>query len=534
LGANADTVLATFQKLVGPWGDRPPSNPHWHSEISDDNTPVEFSLTLEGEHAEVRALFEPQGAEPTVASYRSAALKMHDRLERDFGANLSRFHLVKDLFAPPGMRGPFAIWNAVVFKPGQRDAFKTYFNPQASGPAQAAAVVDEALCRLGFPTAWSQLSNTAASRGPLLDELKYFALDLSDAEEARVKVYVRHHGASPDDLERACSAAEGYVPGEALGFASAVTNGRSQFDERAAFTCAAFVQGTDQPVATTLYVPVCAYSANDLEVRRRVGAYLSKLGLSPEAYYRIVDGYADRDLDAGVGMQSWVALRRYRGRLRLTVYLGTEANCVYAPDSVPAATEDRLGVEDIAALLTRLEDHSLVHHPLLVRATKHGSIHEVASVTFQALWHGATRHRDRWVEATPFQTLPSLSADLVKNINASLQRSTVAMDSKSDVGGAAVALAATLERLSLKNTTAGRTVALLATERCLAQVVGMFLRQIAPVDIATELDESTRTLVAALNASSETHAKPSRHELAVGFQVHQAFWQFLAELQRQR
>jgi hypothetical protein len=43
--------------------------------------------------------------------------------------------------------------------------------------------------------------------------------------------------------------------------------------------------------------------------------------------------FSRRPLDAGVGMQRWIAFRRYEPTARLTVYLGTEAGCVYPPGS---------------------------------------------------------------------------------------------------------------------------------------------------------------------------------------------------------
>src|SRR6185369_7673289 len=95
------------------------------------------------------------------------------------------------------------------------------------------------------------------------------------SEQARVKVYVRHHDATPADLEYAASAAPGSNPGEAEEFARAMGGGARRFTDRATFTCAAFVGGnSDEPSATTQYVPVCAYARDDREVEERVSKYL--------------------------------------------------------------------------------------------------------------------------------------------------------------------------------------------------------------------------------------------------------------------
>src|SRR4051812_16200042 len=199
--ATADRVL---RELIVPWSRveafaRDPSS-SWLSEISDDNTPIELSVTISPTGSEVRVLFEPQGEEPTLAAHREAALRMHDQLAREYGADLSRFRMVSDLFTPPEMRGAFALWSAVVFADNKPTGFKAYFNPQAQGAGSAVALVEEGLRRLGLPGAWRHLAATMARRGPHRDELKYFALDLSASEQARVKVYVRHHEATPEDL----------------------------------------------------------------------------------------------------------------------------------------------------------------------------------------------------------------------------------------------------------------------------------------------------------------------------------------------
>lgn len=363
----ADAVL---RDLIVPWSriEAFAHDPHgaWVSEISDDNTPVELSVTLSPTGSEVRVLFEPQGEGATLALHREAALRMHEQLERDYHADLSRFRLVRDLFTPPDMRGPFALWSAVVFANGKPPAFKAYFNPQAQGVGSAVALVEEGLRRLGLNGAWRQLAATLARRGPHRDELKYFALDLSASAQARVKVYVRHHEATPDDLEVAATAAPNSTRHEAADFARAMGGGAQRFKERATFTCAAFVGGTDdRPSATTQYVPVCAYAIDDLEVEQRVSSYLRTQGMDDAPYRQVLRAFANRELNQGVGMQSWVAFRRYQGVPRLTVYLGTETRCVFAPGSIPAGTRDHMQFDSAKHVLSSVAQYSLSEHPLV-------------------------------------------------------------------------------------------------------------------------------------------------------------------------
>lgn len=341
-GAKTESAVSTFRGIISACGDVPAgvARSAWVSEISDDNTPVEFSVAIADGKAEVRVLFEPAGEAPTVAAHRAAGLEFNRRLEREFGADVRRFRDVQDLFLPENMQGPFAVWSSAVFRPGAPPSFKAYFNPNAQGAERAHELVEEALHRLGLGKAWQNLRAHVLQRGSKLDELKYFALDLTGDASARVKVYVRHHAATPEDLEFASTPARSHIPGEAREFVSAMRGGHERLDARAAFTCSSFVDSGDRPAATTVYVPVCAYARDDERVRERVRTYLVNQGGDPTLYDAILQGYANRPLADGVGMQSWVALRRDKGSVRLTVYLATEAMRVYAPGEVPAPTGD--------------------------------------------------------------------------------------------------------------------------------------------------------------------------------------------------
>jgi hypothetical protein len=338
LADDLDVVTRTFAGLLAPWAETRVGRAAWPSDVSDDHTPVEFSVAITDGAAEVRALFEPHAEEPTLSARRAAGRALHERLQRDHGADLTRFRALEDLFLPEDLHGPFAVWSSVVFARGEAPTFKAYFNPQARGREHAPRLVEEALCRLGLPRAMSLLRSTSLRRGPALDELKYFALDLASTPAARVKVYVRHHEATPRELEDVSRAARGWVPGEALEFAREMCGGDRPLVARAAATCSAFTSESDdhRPAATTLYVPVCAYAHDDADARDRLRAYMARRGIDPTPYERVLRAFANRPLEDGVGMQSWVSLRTVRGRARLAVYLATEANRVYPPGTVPA------------------------------------------------------------------------------------------------------------------------------------------------------------------------------------------------------
>jgi pyrroloquinoline quinone (PQQ) biosynthesis protein C/NTP pyrophosphatase (non-canonical NTP hydrolase) len=398
-GAHGDEVVRTFRSLVSPWGDAPAKRSStWMSEISDDNTPIELSVAITDGEAEVRVLFEAQAKEPTLQAHRVAGIAQIQRLEREHGADLGRLRLVQDLFLPEHLQGAFAVWISVVFSAGRAPSFKAYFNAQAQGPERGPALVEEALVRLGFRRAWGALTRAALRRGPHLDEIKYFALDLTPGPKARVKVYVHHHAATPEDLERACETADSYVPGEALEFARAMRGGDERLMPRAPFTCDSFLEELDdRPAATTLYVPICAYARDDDAARARVREHLVAEGSDPALYEAILRGFANRPLDAGVGMQSWVAHRRDQGRSRLTVYLGTEVNRICAPGTIPAATPDRTTFTSAEGVLQRTSDQSFAEHPFVQRMKRQPDQGGPVWLMIANLYEGTSVHFIRWL-----------------------------------------------------------------------------------------------------------------------------------------
>jgi pyrroloquinoline quinone (PQQ) biosynthesis protein C len=399
LGSQAEAASETLRDLLSSWSDTPPEESgKWISEISDDNTPIEFSVAIDGGYADVRVLFEAQGAKPTVASYREAGVALNEQLERDFGADLQRLRQVEDLFLPKDMQGPFALWHSVVFSPGGPPSFKVYLNPQARGPALAQSLVEEGLQRLGLSSAWPSLTRGALRRGPHLDELKYFALDLVAGPHARVKIYSRHHGAAPKDLELACSEAKNYVPGESLDFARAMRGGDRALLARAPFTCSALVGGCEgRPLWTTVYVPVSAYARDDAAICTRVGEYFARKGLDSSLYQSIVSGHANRPLDGGVGMQSWTALRTSEKGARLTVYLSTEATRVFPPGSIPAMTADRSVFASAEEVIQTTAAYSIADHPFVRRLERETESAGPLWLLIANTYEGTSRHFVRWL-----------------------------------------------------------------------------------------------------------------------------------------
>jgi DMATS type aromatic prenyltransferase len=387
LSLDARECVATFRDVVAPCTNLRSS---WVSEISDDNTPIELSVTFDRDTAALRVLFEPQADAPTLDAFRASGLAFLERLGARSGADLTRLRRIQDLFLPEGMQGRFAVWSSVVFERGEAPAYKVYLNPGAQGRGLAPTVVEEALARLDMPHAWANLCEAAMQRGAYLDEIKYFALDLSPGEHARVKVYVHHHGATAADLEAACSHSKNYAPSAVLAFARAMRGGDARMTARAPFTCHAFTSASAARATTTAYIPVCAYARDDSEVFRRHVAYLEACGIETDMYRRIVVDAAPRSLDAGIGLQSWIALRSDAECPRMTVYLATEARRVYAPGSVPAPSPDPLAVDTPDAAIALLAERPLDAHPVLRRMVRR---RQIDFATLRAI---VDVHRSMW------------------------------------------------------------------------------------------------------------------------------------------
>lgn len=364
LESQTDAVLKMFSRLLSPWGEEVPAEvPAWRSEVGDDHTPYEFSAAF-GDRTELRLLVEPLGSPPSLESNRDRALAVLEDLSNDHPISLERLDKVRDLFLPERPQGLFSMWLGVSFFPGAPDV-KLYLNPEAQGPGNAAALVEEAMVRLGFSKGWHAISESAGRRGRELDELKYFSLDVTPSKTARVKVYVRHLKASVEDCERAAAIARSHQPGDVADFVRAMAPGEEGvLRGRPPATCLSFVEGDDRPAAVTHHFPVNGgYAPNDAVVAQRVRDYLTSKGASPEVYEQSFQAVAERPLDAGIGLQSYASLRRDKKGVRLTAYFPLE---LFEPGKIAQAAPRRTPTTP-AEIVERFEAESLADHPFMRR-----------------------------------------------------------------------------------------------------------------------------------------------------------------------
>ena len=150
----------------------------------------------------------------------------------------------------------------------------------------------------------------------------YFSLDLTRARDARAKVYVAHRQSTSADLAAALEQCPGFNPHSIHRWLDCLLGGRGPFHERPPITCFAFNRDSLDLHTTTLHLPVRCHASDDFEVARQV----CKLLRFPQrvSYMRAVTGVAERPLEDGPGLQTYVSLRPSPGKQAVTVYLAPQ------------------------------------------------------------------------------------------------------------------------------------------------------------------------------------------------------------------
>ncbi|WP_367128987.1 tryptophan dimethylallyltransferase family protein [Saccharothrix sp. HUAS TT1] len=336
---NTPNSVRLLADALGPGGLRPVSTtPLWPSDVADDHTPVEFSTAFAaGEAPVVRTIVETTATRPSRAANTSAALAALDRMSRRGDVDTRRFEAVRDLFLPDDPEHDFAFWYSLVFRADEAPAVKVYLNPEVRGEGGSEELVRQALERTGFAAGFPVLRSHAVTR-PGLDRYSFFALDLVEQQQARVKVYISHHAADVTDVTLAAKAAHGVDVDRVPDFCLLTGGLNRTFDKRPLISSYTFLDGDDRaPSGYSLYVPIRDYVADDEEARRRVLAVMAKYDLDPTQFDNALRSVAHRPLDEGVGLIAHVSLRMGRPRPGVTVYLSSEAHAVAAPRSISLA-----------------------------------------------------------------------------------------------------------------------------------------------------------------------------------------------------
>ncbi|MEH0981768.1 tryptophan dimethylallyltransferase family protein [Micromonospora sp. CPCC 205556] len=345
VGTDSGIPSEMLANLLGSAGSRSLDGPPaWPSNVADDHTPVEFSIAFnEGEPPTLRVLGEALGSPPGALANLSAAYDFIDAQAHRLQLSTARLDPVRDLFATDDPQGEFALWFSQVFRSGRRPELKVYLNPELHGIQRAPELVAEALRRLGLGESYQTLLDHGVRPGKLgrKDRLTFFALDLHDTPQARVKVYLTHHDAGVRDVVRAASAVDGIDGAELAEFCEAAGGGRGPFSGRPLVGSYTFTEGVKKPVGYSVYVPIRSYVRDDEEARARVLGLLARYGFDGAQFDRAISAVTRRSLRDGVGLIAHVSLRLGPPRPGVTVYLSSEAYRVQPPRrrQVPASRD---------------------------------------------------------------------------------------------------------------------------------------------------------------------------------------------------
>ncbi len=328
--ADIGTYARVLTDYLGPVAARPLSlPPPSRTFLSDDHTPVEFSLSFQsGTAPSLRVLLEPGCGADSLAQDGRVGLEAVREMARRWNFGTGPLDEVRDLFLPPDPHGPLALWLALELRPGGVPAVKVYLNPSANGAERSAATVREALHRLGHRRAFAHL--------PPGTGYPFVALDLGDWAEPRLKVYVRHENLTAGQAGRMTRMEAGPGPASVEGFfrtAAGLGPDVRGLAKRPGLTCHSFTDtATGRPSGFTLHIPVRDYARHDGQVLERASRALRHHGMDASALARGLAAVTERRPEHGRGLIAYLALAHQRGRApRVTAYLSSEAYGVRPP-----------------------------------------------------------------------------------------------------------------------------------------------------------------------------------------------------------
>ncbi len=363
-------ILSDFQLLTRPWGEqRLGEAPSWNSDVCSDHSVFEPSLAFTSEEIALRVLVEAQGAEPNILAQATAGAALTERLGQVLGFPTERCQRLQALFldqAGPGgarLKGRFGIWHALEYYPSRETpAAKVYFDLSSWERGHAAALTEEALCHMDLSAAWPALGKLISDGEG--HELAYFSIDLAGP---RIKIYLRHHSATAQDLERVLGAARGYSEGSATRALQALSAGEGPFDNRPLVSSLVFsAEDPRTPAQATLYFPIESYAAGDTESLARLTQLFERAELPPEPLTAVVSALQAGDA-ATAGVVSYVSYREEAGAPRSTVYFSPRA---FSAEGTRRASTRRVRVHEprrVRDVVAQHERWSLIEHPYFRR-----------------------------------------------------------------------------------------------------------------------------------------------------------------------
>ncbi|KAJ6139649.1 hypothetical protein N7471_006135 [Penicillium samsonianum] len=304
----------------------------WVSDVSNDHSPFEYSLALSQQTggSELRFLIEAQPEENSLAALQERTSRLTDDIATEYGptkVSLDRLNLVRDLFLPSDAEGKLASWHSFATS-NSLEKWKIYLDPLASGRQNAFNVTREALERLGLASSWKLLESIMTGD----DYPIYFSLGLSpNPEDAEVKVYVAHRGASATEIAQKHVKMDPNSSAHAIELFYSIMAGGSlgPYRGKPGLSCFHFKnKDPSRPAARTVLYPMDSYPANDAEAQERIEAYMDAISaprLYRERYRNAISAVQRRPLEAGRGIHSWVSMKeKLDGKRSNTFYLSAE------------------------------------------------------------------------------------------------------------------------------------------------------------------------------------------------------------------
>lgn len=370
-------VIEAFELLTEGWGSQPiPGAPGWESDVCSDHSPFEPSIALSPRGNVVRILVEAQGSEPTRASQGEAGRALTQRIGERWGLATQRCEELESLFldtqSPEGdaPAGRFGVWHALEFHPSRTTpSVKVYFDLSSWGSALTPALTEEALHRIGFGAAWPVIGELTTRRPEQHDQLAYFSIDVDHSPGARVKLYLRHHGATAEHLDSLFRRAGNYRRESIKEATRALGVGPGPYLARPVVSSFAFNDDSrHEPFSATLYFPLESYVESDAVAMARLLEFGADFDLPTTELEAAIRGLAPRPLEDLHGLTSYVSFREEFNVARSTIYFSPLA---FGTDR---ASERRLKAakqgERISELVERYESHSLTHLPYFRRMAR--------------------------------------------------------------------------------------------------------------------------------------------------------------------
>jgi hypothetical protein len=304
-----DHAVRTTRMLRGllpSWsGDVIGARPARPSYVAADGFPAEMSVNWSGDHPELRVLFDTLGEEDPDSPVDTGETRYWGRIHELFTTRAGR-----PSTAP--------LWHSVAWRPPSRIVHKSYFGLYEWPLSHRYAAVGEAMDRLGLSAAWDD----ARRRVELADgerEIEFFAVDVADGADARVKVYYRNHGADLTEVNRVASAARHHDAGAAAAAYRTLTGGRESAGVDA-LSCLAFRSGADRAAEATTYLRLPSLATGDAEAVDRTAGLLRGEGVDPGRFRALAAALAPGPLEGSTGLLELVSHRAAGRRGDITTY----------------------------------------------------------------------------------------------------------------------------------------------------------------------------------------------------------------------